>query len=41
MLIEKGIITGTHSLRESEDIVGYKQAFDFIYESAKGAETDY
>lgn len=35
MLIEKGIITGTHSLRESEDIVGYKQAFDFIYESAK------
>lgn len=35
LLIEKGIITGAHSLRESEDIVGYKQAFDFLYESVK------
>lgn len=36
LLIEKGIVTGAHSLRESEDIVGYKQAFDFLYESVKG-----
>lgn len=35
LLIEKGIVTGAHSLRESEDIVGYKQAFDFLYESVK------
>ncbi len=35
LLIEKGIVTGVHSLRESEDIVGYKQAFDFLYESVK------
>lgn len=33
LLIEKGIVTGAHSLRESEDIVGYKQAFDFLYQS--------
>ncbi len=35
LLIEKGIVKGAHSLRESEDIVGYKQAFDFLYESVK------
>lgn len=35
LLIEKGIVTGAHSLRESEDIVGYKQAFDFLYEALK------
>ena len=35
LLIEKGIVTGAHSLRESEDIIGYKQAFDFLYESLK------
>lgn len=35
LLIEKGIVTGAHSLRESEDIVGYKQAFDFLYDSVK------
>ncbi len=35
LLIEKGIVSGAHSLRESEDIVGYKQAFDFLYESVK------
>lgn len=31
LLIENGIIYGTHSLRESEDIVGYKTALDFLY----------
>lgn len=31
MLIEKGIIVGAHSLRESEDIIGYHNAFDFLY----------
>ena len=35
LLIEKGIITGAHSLRESEDIVGYKKAFDFLYFAIK------
>ena len=35
LLIEKGIVTGAHSLRESEDIVGYKQAFDFLYDAVK------
>lgn len=35
LLIEKGIVTGAHSLRESEDIVGYKQAFDFLYFAVK------
>lgn len=35
LLIEKGIVTGAHSLRESEDIVGYKQALDFLYECVK------
>lgn len=35
LLIEKGIVTGVHSLRESEDIVGYKQAFDFLYYAVK------
>lgn len=35
LLIEKGIVSGAHSLRESEDIVGYKQAFDFLYEAVK------
>ncbi len=35
LLIENGIITGAHSLRESEDIIGYKQAFDFLYEAVK------
>lgn len=35
LLIERGIVTGAHSLRESEDIVGYKQAFDFLYEAEK------
>ena len=35
LLIEKGIVTGAHSLRESEDIIRYKQAFDFLYESVK------
>lgn len=35
LLIEKGIVTGAHSLRESEDIVGYKQAYDFLYASVK------
>lgn len=35
LLIEKGIVTGAHSLRESEDIIGYKQAFDFLYEAVK------
>lgn len=35
LLIEKGIVTGAHSLRESEDIIGYKQAFDFLYDSVK------
>ena len=35
LLIEKGIITGAHSLRESEDIIGYKQAFDFLYDAVK------
>ena len=35
LLIEKGIITGAHSLRESEDIIGYKQAFDLLYDAVK------
>ncbi len=35
LLIEQGIVTGAHSLRESEDIVGYKQAFDFLYGAVK------
>ena len=35
LLIERGIVTGAHSLRESEDIVGYKQAFDFLYDAVK------
>ena len=35
LLIEKGIVSGAHSLRESEDIVGYKQAFDFLYDAVK------
>lgn len=35
LLIEKGIIIGAHTLRYSEDIVGYKQAFDFLYKSVK------
>lgn len=35
LLIENGIITGAHSLRESEDIIGYKQAFDFLYVAVK------
>lgn len=35
LLIEKGIIIRAHTLRHSEDIVGYKQAFDFLYESVK------
>ena len=35
LLIEKGIVAGAHSLRESEDIVGYKQAFDFLYTAVK------
>lgn len=34
-LLNTGIIPNMHSLRESEDIVGYKQAFDFLYESVK------
>lgn len=39
LLIEKGIVTGAHSLRESEDIVGYKQAFDYLYEAVKGRQS--
>ena len=35
LLIEKGIVTGAHSLRESEDILGYKNAFDFLYKAVK------
>ncbi len=35
VLIEEGVIIGAHTLRHSEDIVGYKQAFDFLYESVK------
>lgn len=35
LLIEKGIVSGAHSLRESEDIIGYKQAFDFLYTAVK------
>ena len=35
ILIEKGIVTGAHSLRESEDILGYKQAFDHLYVAVK------
>lgn len=35
LLIEKGIVTGAHSLRESEDIMGYKQAIDFLYRALK------
>lgn len=35
LLIEKGIVTGAHSLRESEDIIGYKNAFDFLYKALK------
>ena len=35
LLIEKGIVTGAHSLRESEDIIGYKNAFDFLYKAVK------
>ena len=35
LLIEKGIVTGAHSLRESEDILGYKNAFDFLYRAVK------
>ena len=38
LLIEKGIITGAHSLRESEDIIGYKQAFDFLYDAVKNEQ---
>ena len=38
LLIEKGIVTGAHSLRESEDIVGYKQAFDFLYDAIKNEQ---
>ena len=35
LLIEQGIVSGAHSLRESEDIVGYKNAFDFLYGAVK------
>lgn len=35
LLIEQGIVTGAHSLRESEDILGYKQAFDYLYTATK------
>lgn len=35
ILLEKGIVTGAHSLRESEDIAGYKEALDFLYENSK------
>lgn len=35
LLIEKGIVTGAHSLRESEDIIGYKNAFDYLYRAVK------
>ena len=38
LLIEQGIVTGAHSLRESEDIVGYKQAFDFLYGAVKNEQ---
>lgn len=39
ILIEKGIVTGAHSLRESEDILGYKQAFDHLYVAVKDKQT--
>lgn len=35
MLIERGIVAGSRSLRESEDIIGFKQAVDFMYAAAK------
>lgn len=35
LLIEKGIVTGAHSLRESEDIAGYKEALDHLYAHSK------
>lgn len=35
LLLEKGIVTGAHSLRESEDIAGYKEALDYLYENSK------
>ena len=38
ILIEKGIVPGAHSLRESEDIIGYKEAFDYLYRAVKGRQ---
>lgn len=35
ILINSGYITRIHTLRESEDIVGYKQAFDYLSVAAK------
>ena len=35
ILIEKGIVPVAHSLRESEDIIGYKEAFDYLYNAVK------
>lgn len=35
MLIERGIVVGAHSLRESEDIIGYKQALEFLHAASK------
>lgn len=39
LLLERGIISGTHSIRESLDIIGYKEAFDFLYESFKNKKS--
>lgn len=35
LLIKEGITSNAHSFREHEEIVGYKQAFDFLYNAVK------
>lgn len=35
LLLEKGITSSARTFREHEDIVGYKQGFDFLYRAVK------
>ena len=39
LLLEKGITSSARSFREHQDIVGYKQGFDFIYSALKERKT--
>lgn len=41
LLLEKGVTSSARSFREHEDIVGYKQGFDYLYDALKqGVEID-